>query len=138
MARLQARTSPCPHVRWVDLTENGTLTEVAIVREDENGNIYFFELNKLDQIDRQRFFNIITKRHAPQFPLWDLLSQHTLGNGMNALDYFHQLVKIQTASGSIIDPKTGVIGVRQGTVQVAPQVPVDTPQSPPTAEEQPQ
>ena len=128
MARLQTQASPFPHVKWVDLSDNGTLTEVAVVREDENGNVYFFELNKLDSIDRQRFFNIISKRHAPQFPLWDLLSQHTLGNGMNSLDYFHQMVKIQTASGSIIDPKSGVVGVRQGEVrpEVAPQSPATT------------
>ena len=133
MSRLQSQASPFPHVSWVDLSNNGTLTEVAVVREDTNGNVYFFELNKLDAIDRQRFFNIISKRHAAQFPLWDLLSQHTLGNGMNALDYFHQLVKIITSSGSIIDPKSGVVGVRAGVRQVAP---ADAaPQSPETAEQ---
>ena len=59
-----------------------------------------------------------------------MLAQHTLGNGMNALDYFHQLVKIITPSGTILDPKQGVVGVRQGTVQLAEAAP----QSPPTVE----
>jgi hypothetical protein len=118
MARLQTVKGAFPHVEWMDLNNNGTITEVAVVRKDGNGNVYFFELNKLDAIDRQRLFNIISKRHAPQFQLWDLLSQHTLGNGMNALDYFHQLVKIQTPSGSIIDPKAGVVGVRPGQVRM--------------------
>jgi len=116
--RIQTRPGNFPHVKWVDLYNNGTLTEVAVVREDDQGNIYFFELNKLDAIDRQRLFNIITKRHAKQFELWDLLSQHTLGNGMNALNYFHQLVKILTSSGTVVDPKAGQIGVRSGTVRV--------------------
>ena len=114
MARLKSQRGVFNHTEWVDLQDNGTLIEVAVVRKDEQGNIYFFELNKLDAIDRQRIFNIITKRHAGQFQLWDLLAQHTLGNGMNALDYFHQLVKVITPSGTIIDPKSGVMGVRPG------------------------
>lgn len=117
MARLQSIKGALPHVQWVDLNDNGTLVEVAVVKRDELGNMYFFELNKLDAIDRQRLFNIITKRHSPQFELWDLLSQHTLGNGMNSLDYFHQLVKILTPKGTVIDPKQGVIGARAGIVE---------------------
>ncbi len=115
--RLQTRKGSFPHIEWVDLQGNGTLTEVAVIRRDDQDNLYYFELNKLDGIDRQRLFNIITKRHAPQFELWDLLSQHTLGNGMNSLDYYHQMVKVLTAAGTIIDPKAGVIGVRAGIVE---------------------
>ncbi len=112
MERLESRKSTrFNHVEWMDLNNNGTLTEVAVVKKDGQGNVYFFELNKLDAIDRQRLFNIITKMHSDKFELWDALSQHTLGNGMNALNYFHQLVKILTPSGSIIDPKRGVVGV---------------------------
>ena len=114
MARLESRKGNLPHIEWVDLQDNGTLTEVALVKRDGQGNVYFFELNKLDGIDRQRLFNIITKMHSDKFELWDALSQHTLGNGMNALTYFHQLVKILTPSGSVIDPKAGVVGVRAG------------------------
>ena len=120
MERLQSRPGSYPHVEWIDLSGNGTLTECAILKKDNEGNLYFFELNKLDAIDRQRLFNIISKRHANQFPLWDLLAQHTLGNGMNALNYFHQLVKVITSGGSIIDPKAGVVGARSGTVRVNP------------------
>ena len=121
MARLNSRTGQLPHVRWIDLNDNGTLIEVAVVKEDVEGNVYYFELNKLDSIDKQRLFNVITKRHATQFELWDLLAQHTLGNGMNALNYFHQLVKVLTPQGTIIDPKAGVLGVA-------------TPTAPPTKE----
>ena len=115
MATVQSRQGAYPHVEWIDLG-NGLLTEVAVLKKDGEGNTYYFELNKLDAIDRQRLFNIITKRHAGQFPLWDLLNQHTLGNGMNALNYFHQLVKVVTADGQVMDPKQGVIGARAGTM----------------------
>ena len=119
MSRIQTRQGSFPHVKWVDLAGNGTLVEVAVVKEDPEGNMFFFELGKLDAIDRQRIFKILTKRHAASFPLWDLLAQHTLGNGMNALDYFHQLVKIFTPSGRIIDPRAGVMGARLGVHQTA-------------------
>lgn len=119
MTRLQSRKGAFNHTRWMDLAGNGTLTEVAVVKEDGEGNVYYFETNKLDAIDRQRLFNILTKRHAGQFQLWDLLSQHTLGNGVNALTYFHQLVKILTPTGTIIDPKSGVVGARTGVMQSA-------------------
>ena len=102
-----------PHVEWVNLRE-GTLVEVAVVNRDPVGNIFFIELNKLDAIDRQRLFNIINKRHAATLPLWDLLNSTTLGNGMNALTYFHQLVKVLTPSGKVIDPKAGIVGTRAG------------------------
>ncbi|HDY84678.1 hypothetical protein LCGC14_1904090 [marine sediment metagenome] len=136
MARLDSRKGALPHVEWVDLKADGTLIEVAVVKKDEQGNTYFFELNKLDAIDRQRLFNIITKRHGDKFELWDLLSQHTLGNGMNALTYYHQLVKILTPSGTIIDPKAGVIGVRAGVVKPKEAAPADA--TPVKTEEQPQ
>ena len=136
MARLKSRPGSYPHVKWVDLQDNGTLTEVAVVKQDAENNTYFFELNKLDSIDRQRFFNIITKRHAGNFQLWDLLNQHTLGNGINALDYFHQLVKILTPSGTVIDPKAGVAGVQQ--VMAPPPAAVPPVATPPATSEKPE
>lgn len=115
-----------PHVEWVNLRE-GTLVEVAVVNRDPTGNIFFIELNKLDAIDRQRLFNIIRKRHAAQLPLWDLMSSTTLGNGMNALDYFHQLVKVLTPSGKVIDPKAGIVGTRAGVQTVEAPAPAEQP-----------
>ncbi len=138
MARLDSRKGALPHIEWCDLKGDGTLIEVAVVKRDAQDNTYFFELNKLDAIDRQRLFNIITKRHAPQFELWDLLNQHTLGNGMNALNYYHQLVKILTPSGTIIDPKAGVVGVKPGVQKVAEVVETPADAAPVKTEEQPQ
>jgi hypothetical protein len=59
--------------------------------------------------------------------LWDLMSNHTLGNGMNALTYFHQLVKVITPDGKITDPRAGRMGLaRAGVVQMkAPAAPAE-------------
>lgn len=107
------------HVKWLEL-KPGMMTECAIMKEDEYGNFYFFEIAKLDSIDKQRLFKLITNRHAGNFPLWDLMSQHTLGNGMNSLNYFHQLVKIVTPDGVITDPRAGRIGLGTQKIDTAP------------------
>lgn len=103
-----------PHVKWIDIKGNGVLKECAVMKIDEYGNVFFFELAKLDNVDKRRLFNIITSRTSTQFELWDLLSQKTLGNGMNALTYFHQLVRVLTPSGKVINPRQGEIGFGQG------------------------
>lgn len=97
------------HVKWIELSP-GRLTECAVMKEDEWGNLYYFSLADLDQIDRRRLLKIVTDRHAATMQLWDLMSQKTLGNGMNALNYFHQLVKVITPEGTIINPRAGVMG----------------------------
>lgn len=105
-----------PHVKWIEL-KPGEMYECAVMKEDEHGNLYYFELSKLDNIDKQRLFKILSSRPAREsnLELWDIMSQRTLGNGMNALNYFHQLVKIVTPTGKIINPRAGVIGRAAGT-----------------------
>lgn len=107
------------HVKWIE-TKPGQLTECAVMKTDEYGNMYFFPVADLDMIDRRRLLKVLTDRHAKTMPLWDLMSQKTLGNGMNALNYFHQLVKIITPEGKIINPRAGVIGRSAGTRSVNP------------------
>jgi hypothetical protein len=102
------------HVKWIEL-KPGQLTECAVLKVDEYGNMYHFPIADLDMIDRRRLLKILTDRHAASMELWDLMSQKTLGNGMNALNYFHQLVKIVTPEGKIINPRAGVIGRSAGT-----------------------
>ena len=53
------------------------------------------------------------------YELWDLMSNVTLGNGVNALSFFHQVAKIITASGKVMRPSTSVMGVA-GIRKVAP------------------
>lgn len=102
-----------PHVEWLDLGDNGINVECAIMKRDSNGNIYHFQLASLDHVDKQRLRNILTSRNAKNFPLWDLMQQVTLGNGINALEYFHQLVKVKTPGGQIIDPVQGRMGAKR-------------------------
>ena len=103
-----------PHVSWLDLKGNGVLTECAIFKEDGLGNIYYIELPKLDGIDKNRLARIVRGRHAANYELWDLMSQVTLNNGLNALEYFHQLVKVITPDGIVMNPRAGIQGT--GTV----------------------
>jgi len=110
------------HVEWIELHEDGIMHECAILKKDTQGNKMFFPTNYLDEIDKQRLASILADRNAKTFELWDLMAQKTLGNGMNALLYFHQFAKLLTANGKILDPKTGQIGVpTTGTVTLSPE-----------------
>lgn len=95
-----------PHVGWVDLEGDGILTEIAIMANNPGG-LSFIKLNALDVIDKQRLLRVITNRNTHLYELWDLMSNITLGNGMNALEYFHQYVKVLTPSGKVITPSEG-------------------------------
>jgi hypothetical protein len=103
------------HVDWMEL-EDGVLTECAILRRLGNGDVYYFPIQSLDMIDKQRLRNIVMNRNAGLYELWDLMSQITLGNGVNALLYFNQLVKVRTAGGAIVPFGTGRVGVPVQTV----------------------
>lgn len=102
-----------PHLRWLDLKGDGILVECAIMKTDANGNIYFFKVDPLDGVDKKRLRDILTSRNATMFPLWDLMRQNRLGNGINALDYFHQLVRVLTPSGAVMEPQYGAVGAAQ-------------------------
>lgn len=120
-----------PHVEWLDLYGDGTLHECAVVKRDGAGNTYFLRLRELDMVDKRRIFKVVTGRNANNFALWDLLYQTTLGNGMNALSYFHQYVRVKTPRGQIIAPSVGTIGSAATgviTPQVQPQQPMNTAQ----------
>jgi hypothetical protein len=98
------------HIDWMEL-EDGVLTECAILKRLTNGDVCFFPIQTLDMIDKQRLRNIVMNRNASLYELWDLMSQITLGNGVNALLYFNQLVKVRTANGTIVPFGTGRVGV---------------------------
>lgn len=102
--------SAYPHVEWIDLHNDGNLHEVAVVKRDNFGNLYFLQLRNLDVIDKRRLVGILSNRNAPNMELFELFSQITLGNGVNALEYFHQLVMVKTPAGQIMKPQLGQIG----------------------------
>lgn len=110
-----------PHIEWIELQGDGILHECAVLRRDGFGNVYYFKTNSLDNIDKQRLAAILADRNANNFELWDLMSHRTLGNGVNALAYFHQLVKVLTPNGKTVEPQSGQVGVANtGTQAVAP------------------
>jgi len=111
------RKSQIPHVKWIDLKDDGVLYECAVFKEDDFGNTYYLEIAHLDAIDKSRLSRILYSRNAETFELWDLMSQVTLNNGMNALDYFHQLVKVISDRGVIMNPRLGSVGT--GSVNTA-------------------
>jgi len=105
------------HYVSMDLYGNGVAHDILLMKEDkEVGDVYFIKVEDLDEIDRARIRQILGRRNANTMPLWDVMSQVTLKNGMNALTYFHQLVKVRTASGQIINPSAA----RRGMTQVKP------------------
>jgi hypothetical protein len=99
------------HVEWIDLKGNGVIVECAVMKRDDFGNIYYVDISSLDKIDKTRLAKMLASRHAKTFPLWDLMNSTTLNNGMNALTYFHQLVKVITPEGVVMNPRQGQIGV---------------------------
>lgn len=101
-----------PHVEWIDLLNDGVAQEIVVMSKNQsNGDIYFISIQDLDQIDRGRLLKVLRRKDAAKYPLWDLLSQETLRNGVNALEFFHQLVKIRTLGGRILPVGSGKQGV---------------------------
>lgn len=109
---MQMRDSSYPHIKWLELHDDGVMTECAVMKIDKtNNDVFFFPLSALDDIDKRRLVEIVTSRNATMFELWDLMKNITLKNGVNALSYFHQLVKVRTSGGKIIDLTSGQRGV---------------------------
>lgn len=107
-----AKHDSLPHVEWVDLEENGVAVEIIVMKRDKrNNDLYFIKTEELDEIDRRRLNQILRKRDAGKYELWDLLDNTILGNGENALEFFHQLVRVRTDSGQILIPGAGRTGV---------------------------
>jgi len=99
-----------PHTKWIDLKNDGVMNECAVLKEDGFGNIYYIEIPALDNIDRDRIARMLTSPRSKEIPLWEIMGNTQLRNGMNGLDYFHQLVKVITPEGVIMNPRIGAVG----------------------------
>lgn len=106
-----------PHVFRVDIDDSGLLQEVAIVKEEDDGTIHYIQISALHQIDKQRLKKVVTSIHADKYPLWELLSQARLNNGINALDFFHfNYVKSKRPKGALAHRDTlGSVSVVRGS-----------------------
>lgn len=98
------------HVYLIDWDDNGIQKEIAVVMEAPDGTIYGIDVASLHSIDRKRLQRFVTSVHADKYPLWELLSQGKLNNGMNALDFFHvNYVKVKRPRGAIMGGSFGSI-----------------------------
>lgn len=100
-----------PHTRWINLKGDDIMIECAILKEDNFGNLHYIEIPNLDDIDKRRLTKILMDRNVNNFELWDLMGQKTLNNGVNALRYFHQVVKVISPEGTVMDPREGHVGI---------------------------
>lgn len=95
------------HIYNFDVLGDGRYRQVAVVKLAKNPDgsvrsVYYIDVGLLDNIDKGRIKAIITGRHADKYELWDLLSQNTLSNGKNGLDYFHQLTRVEHGKGALV------------------------------------
>lgn len=123
------------HIAWADLHNNGVLVEIAVIALDQkNGDLHFIKIAGLDNVDKERLVKIIQKRDAANYPLWDLMSMSTLKNGMNALEYFNQLIKVRSVSGQIFTPNAGKMGAGVRHMTPRPNVNAQSAQPQPQAQ----
>jgi len=106
---IQVRQGSFPHIYWIEFS--GTLVECAVMKRFDNGDLLYFPVTALDTVDKQRLLKIVGNKNAQLYELWDLMSQTTLGNGMNALSYFQQLTKRMSAFGNDMPVSQGRMGL---------------------------
>jgi hypothetical protein len=103
VTKIEKRATDLQHVFLVDWNDDGILKEIAVVMETNDGTIFGIQVEKLHPIDKARLKKVITSVHADKYPLWELLSQGRLNNGMNALDFFHaNYVNVKRPRGAVI------------------------------------
>jgi hypothetical protein len=86
---IELRETRLPHIFHCDIDDSGLLREIFLVKKNKDGSIFYIDIDPLHQIDKARLKKIVTSQHAKLYEGWELLSQHKLSNGMNALDFFH-------------------------------------------------
>lgn len=102
-SKIEKRKTDLHHVFLIDWNDDGILKEVAVVSETPDGTIYGIEVDRLHPIDKARLKKFLVSVHADKYPLWELLSQGTLNNGSNALDFFHvNYVKVKRPRGAVL------------------------------------
>lgn len=101
--KIEKRPTDLKHVFLVDWNDDGMLKEIAVVMEKDDGTIYGIEVDKLHPIDKGRLKKFLVSVHADKYPLWELLSQGRLNNGVNPLDFFHtNYVKVKRPKGAVL------------------------------------
>lgn len=100
---IEKRPTDMRHVFLCDINDDGLFKEIAVVMETTDGSLFYIEVDRLHPIDKARLKKVIMSVHADKYPLWELLSQGKLSNGMNALDFFHMnYVRIKRPRGAVV------------------------------------
>lgn len=101
--KIEKRPTDLRHVFLIDWNDDGLFKEIAVVKEDADGTIYGIEVDKLHPIDKARLKKFIVSVHADKYPLYELLAQGRLNNGVNPLDFFHtNYVKVKRPKGAVL------------------------------------
>lgn len=101
--RIEKRPTNFRHIFLIDWNDDGILREIAVVAETPDGTIFGMDVGSMHKIDKARLKKFVTSQHADKYPLWELLSQGVLNNGLNALDFFHQnYVKVKRPRGAVV------------------------------------
>lgn len=87
--KILKKTTDLAHVFLIDWNDEGILEEIAVVAELPDGTICGVRVASLHQIDKARLKKVVMSQHADKYPLWELMSNARLSNGLNCLDYFH-------------------------------------------------
>lgn len=96
------------HVALMDINGDGILKEIVVMGIGANGDVHFIPVDHLDTIDIDRLRAVLKKRNADDYPLWDLLSNTTLANGVNALEFFDQFVLTKLNTGAVVQRGKGI------------------------------
>lgn len=101
--KIEKRKTDLQHVYLIDWHDDGILKEIALVNETPDGTLYGIEVDKLHPIDKGRLKKFLVSVHADKYPLYELLAQGRLNNGINALDFFHMnYVKVKRPRGAVL------------------------------------
>lgn len=111
------------HVYWCDVKGQGLIQEVVVVAHNPNGTVWFIPVESLDYIDRARMFRLINDRTSTMLPLYEIMSHSRLNNGINALEYFQQLVKMMAPNGTVVRANAGLMGAIPSQPMPQPQQP---------------
>lgn len=78
--------------------------EVVVMKEWDDGTVYYIDPNHLDSIDRKRMLRALGRANKSNVPLWTVLKDTSLSNGANGLDYFHQYAQTFRPEGATRAP----------------------------------
>lgn len=94
------------HIDLMELDESGIKREVAVLKRWKDGSVSYIQVDTLDKYDVGRIRSAIEGPLGDKYELHEILALTKLNNGMNALDFFHQLAKVKRPDGTRALPQS--------------------------------